>query len=207
MWSSSGAWCCLAERTRRVLRHGVVTCASSQDFAKSRHSACRARSSFLLQQLPAQRPSLRVAVVTETCPPEVNGVAMTLGRVASGSHARDHHVQLIRPRQGVADAATTRENFEEVLKPGLPIPRYDSLRMGLPARQGLPGSGGPTARRGAGCYRRAAGWSAISAARKLAFLWRRTFTPISTAIVATMASAGWTSRLPPIGAGSTTRRS
>ncbi|MEO8039163.1 MAG: glycosyltransferase family 1 protein [Betaproteobacteria bacterium] len=125
-------------------------------------------SSFLPPQLPAERPSLRVAVVTETYPPEVNGVAMTLGRMVSGLHARSHHVQLIRPRQGIADAATTRENFEEVLKPGLPIPRYDSLRMGLPARQGLlrlwrdrrpdvvqVATEGPL------------GWSAISAARKL----------------------------------------
>ena len=125
-------------------------------------------TSFLLQQLPAQRPSLRVAVVTETYPPEVNGVAMTLGRMVSALQARNHQVQLIRPRQGAADAAATRENFEEVLKPGLPIPRYDSLRMGLPARQGLlklwqlkrpdvvqVATEGPL------------GWSAISAAHKL----------------------------------------
>lgn len=120
------------------------------------------------QQLPAQIPSLRVAVVTETYPPEVNGVAMTLGRMVSGLHARNHRIQLIRPRQGAADSAAMRENFEEVLKPGLPIPRYDSLRMGLPARQGLlelwqlrrpdvvqVATEGPL------------GWSAVSAAHRL----------------------------------------
>lgn len=125
-------------------------------------------SSFLLQQLPVQRPSLRVAVVTETYPPEVNGVAMTLGRMVAALQARNHQVQLIRPRQGAADAAVTRDNFEEVLKPGLPIPRYDSLRMGLPARQGLiklwqrkrpdvvqVATEGPL------------GWSAVSAAHRL----------------------------------------
>lgn len=125
-------------------------------------------SSFLLQQLPAQRPSLRVAVVTETYPPEVNGVAMTLGRMVAALQARNHQVQLIRPRQGAGDAATARDNFEEVLKPGLPIPRYDSLRMGLPARQGLiklwqvkrpdvvqVATEGPL------------GWSAVSAAHRL----------------------------------------
>lgn len=92
---------------------------------------------FLLQQLPARRPSLRVAVVTETYPPEVNGVAMTLGRMVAALQARNHQVQLIRPRQGATDAAVMQANLEEVLKRGVPIPRYDSLRVGLPARQGL----------------------------------------------------------------------
>ena len=92
---------------------------------------------FLLQQLPAQRPSLRIAVVTETYPPEVNGVAMTLGRMVAALQARNHQVQLIRPRQSAADAALVQGNLEEVLKPGVPIPRYDSLRVGLPVRQGL----------------------------------------------------------------------
>lgn len=125
-------------------------------------------SSFLLQQLPVQRPSLRVAVVTETYPPEVNGVAMTLGRMVAALQARNHQVQLIRPRQGAGDAAVSRDNLEEVLKPGLPIPRYDSLRLGLPARQGLiklwqrkrpdvvqVATEGPL------------GWSAVSAAHRL----------------------------------------
>ena len=48
-----------------------------------------------------QPTSLRVAVVTETYPPEVNGVAMTLGRLVEALQRRSHHVQLIRPRQGV----------------------------------------------------------------------------------------------------------
>ena len=92
---------------------------------------------FLLQQLPARRPSLRVAVVTETYPPEVNGVAMTLGRMVAALQARNHQVQLIRPRQSASDAAVVQTNLEEILKRGVPIPRYDSLRVGLPARQGL----------------------------------------------------------------------
>jgi hypothetical protein len=92
---------------------------------------------FLLQQLPAPRPSLRVAVVTETYPPEVNGVAMTMGRMVGGLQSRNHQVQLIRPRQHAADAAVTDGSLEEVLRPGVPIPKYDSLRLGLPARTGL----------------------------------------------------------------------
>jgi glycosyltransferase involved in cell wall biosynthesis len=84
-----------------------------------------------------QSPSLRVAVVTETYPPEVNGVAMTLGRLVEALQRRRHCVQLVRPRQGASDTAAHGEQFEEVLKAGIPIPRYDGLQIGLPAKQGL----------------------------------------------------------------------
>ena len=46
-----------------------------------------------------REPRLRIALVTETYPPEVNGVAMTLGRMVDGLLERGHRVQLIRPRQ------------------------------------------------------------------------------------------------------------
>jgi glycosyltransferase involved in cell wall biosynthesis len=46
---------------------------------------------------------LHVTVVTETFPPEVNGVAMTLGRMVQGLLARGHRVSLVRPRQHAAD--------------------------------------------------------------------------------------------------------
>jgi glycosyltransferase involved in cell wall biosynthesis len=113
-------------------------------------------------------PPLRIAVVTETYPPEVNGVAMTLGRLVGALQQRNHCMQLIRPRQGVLDSAARSERFEEVLKPGIPIPRYDGLKMGLPAKRELVGlwtlkrpdivhiaTEGPL------------GWSALAAATKL----------------------------------------
>ena len=78
-----------------------------------------------------------MAVVTETYPPEINGVAMTLGRIVGSLLGRKHSVQLIRPRQGALDSAARGERFEEVLKPGIPIPRCDGLKIGLPAKQGL----------------------------------------------------------------------
>ena len=90
-------------------------------------------NAFVLQQ----PTSLRVAVVTETYPPEVNGVAMTLGRIVEALQRRRHHVQLIRPRQGVTDSAAQGPSLEEVLKPGIPIPRYDGLKIGLPDKGGL----------------------------------------------------------------------
>lgn len=94
-------------------------------------------NAFVLQDFPVAASPLRVAVVTETYPPEVNGVAMTLGRLVEAFRRRSHLVQLIRPRQGALDNAAQGERFEEVLKSGIPIPRYDGLQIGLPAKQGL----------------------------------------------------------------------
>jgi glycosyltransferase involved in cell wall biosynthesis len=86
--------------------------------------------------LPARR-SLRVAVVSETWPPEVNGVAATISQVVEGLRRRGHEVQLVRPRQSALDVATDDGHFVEVLLRGLPIPRYPQLKMGLPSRRAL----------------------------------------------------------------------
>src|SRR5882672_401328 len=51
-------------------------------------------------KLPGARGTLRVAVVTETYPPEVNGVARTVGLMVEALIERGHEVQLVRPRQG-----------------------------------------------------------------------------------------------------------
>ncbi len=80
---------------------------------------------------------LRIAVVTETYPPEVNGVAGTIARVVEGLRERGHELQLIRPRQGPDDVARVQEGFAEMLMRGLPIPRYPELKMGLPAKRAL----------------------------------------------------------------------
>jgi glycosyltransferase involved in cell wall biosynthesis len=108
--------------------------------------------------------ALHVAMVTETYPPEVNGVARTIGLVAEGLRARGHRVQLVRPRQNGHDQA----GAGELLARGLSIPRYPQLKMGLPAGAALArgwsldrpdvvhiATEGPL------------GWSALAAARKL----------------------------------------
>ena len=86
--------------------------------------------------LPPQR-SLRVAVVTETYPPEVNGVAATISRVVEGLHGRGHELQLVRPRQTRSDEAIEDGRLNEVLTRGLAIPRYPELKMGLPSKRAL----------------------------------------------------------------------
>jgi hypothetical protein len=48
---------------------------------------------------PALARPLRIALVTETYAPEINGVAQTLAHVAEGLRARGHDLQLLRPRQ------------------------------------------------------------------------------------------------------------
>lgn len=93
--------------------------------------------SILIEQLPASRRSLRLAVVTETYPPEVNGVALTLARFVDGLRERNHEIQLIRPRQAHAEQPASVDGFAEVLTGGMPIPRYPNLKLGLPAKRAL----------------------------------------------------------------------
>jgi len=92
---------------------------------------------IILEQLPVARRSLRVAVVTETYPPEVNGVATTIARFVQGLCERNHEIQLVRPRQDRGDSAERGTRYDEVLFGGLSIPRYPSLKMGLPAKRAL----------------------------------------------------------------------
>jgi glycosyltransferase involved in cell wall biosynthesis len=88
---------------------------------------------IIVDELNAQQRQLRLAIVTETYPPEINGVALTIARFVEGLRGRGHDVQLVRPRQAKSD---TPDN-QEVLMRGLPIPRYPHLKMGLPAKNAL----------------------------------------------------------------------
>ncbi len=84
--------------------------------------------------LPPSRRALRVAFVTETYPPEVNGVATTVAQFVEGLRRRGHAVQLVRPRQPADEGPLLPR---DVLMRSLPIPNYPQLRMGLPARRVL----------------------------------------------------------------------
>ena len=94
-------------------------------------------TAIVVEDYPATRPSLRIAVVTETWPPEVNGVAMTLAKLVQGLSHRNHDVQLIRPRQTKTDSPMSDSSLEEVLMRGMPIPRYPELKLGLPSKKTL----------------------------------------------------------------------
>lgn len=107
-------------------------------------------------------------MVSETYPPEVNGVARTIAIIVEGLRRLGHDLRLVRPRQGPEDRALVRPGYDEMLRPGLQIPRYSQLRMGLPSKAALLqawkrsrpdvvhiATEGPL------------GWSALSAARAL----------------------------------------
>lgn len=111
---------------------------------------------------------LNIALVTETYLPEVNGVAITIGRMVQGLRKRQHRIHMIRPRQFKQDVAANEDGYTETLVTGMPIPGYPELKSGLPAKGLLMrlwklqrpdivhiATEGPL------------GWSALSAARKL----------------------------------------
>ena len=86
---------------------------------------------------PLHSDSLHVCVVTETYPPEINGVAMTLQRLVTGLIDAGHHVSLVRPRQSAHDRPGCSRTPQQTLVPGLPIPGYRGLHFGLPAGRRL----------------------------------------------------------------------
>ena len=65
---------------------------------------------------------LRVAVITETYPPEINGVANTMHHLVTGLAGRGHRVRLVRPRQLGDPQPGAPDPDRETLVPSLPIP-------------------------------------------------------------------------------------
>ncbi|WP_165904192.1 glycosyltransferase family 4 protein [Plasticicumulans lactativorans] len=84
----------------------------------------------------AARP-LAVALVTETFAPEINGVAMTLGRLVDGLLARGHRVELLRPRQRRDEAPGVTGALAVQPLPGWRLPMYRQLQFGRPAPRWL----------------------------------------------------------------------
>ncbi len=71
-----------------------------------------------------RRGPFRLVLVTETFPPEVNGVARTLGRWVETFRARGHNVQLIRPRQPSEPPLPEHVH-------GIAVPFYPKVRLGV----------------------------------------------------------------------------
>ena len=72
---------------------------------------------------------MHYCIVSETYPPEINGVALTVQNLEQGLRGRGHRVDLVRPRQSPADLPLPHET----LIGSAQIPRYPGMRMGLPA--------------------------------------------------------------------------
>lgn len=78
---------------------------------------------------------VKITIVTETFPPEINGVAMTFGHLARELGRRGHEVTVCRPRRDDLINKTPHVEFSEILVRGVPIPGYPLLRLGLPAHR------------------------------------------------------------------------
>lgn len=76
---------------------------------------------------------MRYAVVTETYPPEINGVALTVQGLENGLRARGHEVGVVRPRQ----QGEALPKPHTLLVRGAGLPRYPGLKFGLPATNRL----------------------------------------------------------------------
>jgi glycosyltransferase involved in cell wall biosynthesis len=109
-----------------------------------------------------------LCVVTETYPPEINGVASTLHRLVTGLRAGGRRVSLVRPRQA-ADPAGVGGRGGVTLVGGVPLSWCGGIRIGAPA-------GGMLQRAWRADRPHAVyvategplGWSAVRAARALA---------------------------------------
>lgn len=78
---------------------------------------------------------MRIAIVTETYPPEINGVSLTVSALARGLCVAGHDVQLVRPRQPAAEPVPPGE--DTVMTRGVRLPMYPDLRLGLPSARRL----------------------------------------------------------------------
>ena len=84
---------------------------------------------------------MRVAIITESFPPDVNGVAHCVLRVAELLTSYGHHPLVIAPRPpGERSGRAARTDgdtfsFPVVRVPAVPLPGYPSFRLGLPSRR------------------------------------------------------------------------
>lgn len=67
---------------------------------------------------------MKIDFVTDTYGPDINGVAMTLGRLAEGMKGRGHRVHVVRTGEGRNDGETGVASIG--------LPRYQEVRVGLP---------------------------------------------------------------------------
>jgi len=126
----------------------------------------RSKDRGAVSQPDESRKCRHICLVTETYPPDVNGVAMTLARCAEGLRSLGNSISVIRPRRHLFDRSARK--YDPTLVRSLPFPGYSGVRVGLPAGGSLLRCW--TERRPDAVYvatEGPLGWSAVSAARRL----------------------------------------
>jgi phosphatidylinositol alpha 1,6-mannosyltransferase len=78
---------------------------------------------------------MRVAIITESFPPDVNGVAHSVHRVAELLTSCGHHPLVIAPEPPRRSCDPGPFPYPVVRVPAAPLPGYPSFRLGLPSRR------------------------------------------------------------------------
>ncbi|MEU7819284.1 glycosyltransferase family 1 protein [Catellatospora sp. NPDC049133] len=79
---------------------------------------------------------MRVAIITESFSPDVNGVANSVARVADHLLARGHQPMVIAPKPAPrASRAVTGKPYPVVRLGSLPLPGYGNVRLAWPTRR------------------------------------------------------------------------
>jgi phosphatidylinositol alpha 1,6-mannosyltransferase len=78
---------------------------------------------------------MRIAIVTESFAPDVNGVANTVLRIAEQFIAHDHEVLVVGPEPGQEPGENLTLPYPVVRVPSMALPGYPTLRIGLPSRR------------------------------------------------------------------------
>ncbi|HSZ42153.1 MAG TPA: glycosyltransferase family 1 protein [Trebonia sp.] len=78
--------------------------------------------------------SMRIAIITESFPPDVNGVANCVVRVAENLIRKGHHPLVIAPESARSTLrADAGFHYPVERVPSIPLPGYTTFRLGLPA--------------------------------------------------------------------------
>src|SRR5215470_14859478 len=95
-------------------------------------SGCRG----LPHRLGTHFDCMRVAIITESFPPDVNGVAHSVVRVAEHLVARGHEPLVIAPQPSSGARSVTGVFPYQIIRvPSVATPGYGSFRLGLPSRR------------------------------------------------------------------------
>jgi glycosyltransferase involved in cell wall biosynthesis len=80
---------------------------------------------------------MKLAIVTETFPPEVNGVAMTFGVICRELTQRGHELRIYCPLRKDQRALLPTGTGKIRPMPGFRLPGYSEISLGYPARRSL----------------------------------------------------------------------